>query len=129
MGWKLFAVFFALVTSLGILSPHSYSSPAEIVDTVINIPAAIGLAIMAFGISFLSHKLWRGFALAYMLYSLAYVGSLSCGLYRDYVVNGKALSVVVGAFLLFGALQVAVCVGLWLCARRRDYQQGELSGA
>jgi len=131
MGWKLFAVFFAVVTGLGTISPHSYSSPAEIVDTVMNVPATIGLAIMAFGISFLSHKVWRGFALAYITYSLVYVGTLSHGLYKQYVVDGKDLSVVVGAFLLFGALQLTVCIGLWLYAwrRTRGYQRSQLSGS
>ena len=116
MGWKLFAVFIAVVTGLGIISPHSYSSPAEIIDTVMNVPATIGLALMAFRISFLSQEVWRRFALAYTTYSLVYMGTLSQGLYKQYAVDGKALSVVVGAFLLFGTLQLAVCIGLWLYA-------------
>jgi hypothetical protein len=71
---------------------------------------------MAFGISFLSREVWRGFALAYTTYSLVHVGILSQGLYKHYTVDGKALSVVVGAFLIFGTLQLAVCSGLWLNA-------------
>lgn len=120
MGWKLFAVIFVLITVLGVVSPHSYSSPAEIIDTVMNVPASIGLVLMAFGISFLSRKVRRGFALAYTAYSVVYIEMLSRGLYKHYAVEGKAFSVVAGAFLLFGGLQFAVCVGLWLYALNRS---------
>ena len=127
MGWKIFAILFAVITAASIASPNSYNSVVGIVDVAMNAPAAIGLVLMAFGINFLRREFWRGFARVYSIYSIVYVGIFTQGLYKQYAVDGKSLSIVLGAFLIFGALQLSACIGLWLYgsrnSERRDIEQ------
>jgi len=52
------------------------------------------------------------------VYSAVYMMNFVPNLYRQYAVDGKSLSVVLGAFFLFGALQIAVSLGLWLYSLR-----------
>ena len=118
MGWKIFAVFFAFVTVLGMTNTHSYSGAMQLLDTAMSVPAALGLVFFAFKIELLPRKLWSAFALTYAVYSAVYMMNFVPNLYRQYAVDGISLSVVLGAFFLFGALQIAVSLGLWLYSLR-----------
>jgi hypothetical protein len=113
MGWKIFAVLFTVITILGTVNASGYDRPIDVLDTMMAIPAALGLLLFAFGIEFFARRLWRPFALAYVAYSLFYVAILARGLYTQYAIDGKDLSIVLGSFLFFGALQLAVSRGLW----------------
>jgi len=112
MGWKIFAILFAIITILGIVNARGDAGAMDVLDTMMTIPAAIGL-LFAFRIEIFSHRPWRPFALAYAAYSLFCIAIFSRSLYKQYAVDGKSLSIVLGAFLISGALQLAVSRGLW----------------
>jgi hypothetical protein len=57
---------------------------------------------------------WKAFARMYAVYSIVYMTNAVPNLYKQYTVDGKNLSTVLGAFLIFGALQFAVRLALWL---------------
>jgi hypothetical protein len=112
MGWKAFAAVFTVITILGVFKSHL--SAADIFDAMMEILAAIGLALFAFKVEFLSRRFWQVFALGYAAYSLVCVVILSHGLYKQYAVGQKSLLIILGAFLVVGGLQLAVSLGLWL---------------
>ena len=114
MGWKIFAVFFAFVTVLGMANAHSWNGGVQLPDMAMSIPAAIGLVLFAFKIELFPRGFWKTFARMYAVYSFVYMMIFVPGLYKQYTVDGKSLSIVLGAFLIFGALQVAISLGLWL---------------
>ena len=123
MGWKLFALFIVVVTGWSFADSDSYSSTG-LINLMMDALSAAGLVLMAFEIDFLPRKFWRVFAAAYAVYSLVLMGFSSQSLYKQYAIDGRSLSAIVGAFLIMATLQIAVSTGLWLNASSRLSAQG-----
>jgi len=123
VGWKLFALFIVVVTGWSFADSDSYSSTG-LINLMMDALSAAGLVLMAFEIDFLPRKFWRVFAAAYAVYSLVLMGFSSQSLYKQYAIDGRSLSAIVGAFLIMATLRIAVSTGLWLNASSRLSAQG-----
>jgi hypothetical protein len=123
LGWKLFALFIVVMTGWSFADADSYSS-IGLINLMMNALSAAGLALMAFEIEFLPRRFWRAFAPAYAVYSFVLVSFSGQSLYKQYAIDGRSLSAIVGAFLIMAALQIGISIGLWINASSRFSAQG-----
>jgi hypothetical protein len=123
VGWKLFTLFIVVLTGWSFADSDSYTSTG-LINLMMSALSAVGLVLMAFEIDFLPRKFWHAFAAVYAVYSLALVGFSSQSLYKQYAVDGRSLSAIVGAFLIMATLQIAISIGLWLNASSRFSARG-----
>lgn len=123
MGWKLFALLISVLTGWSFADSNSYTS-TELVHLTMSALSAVGFVLMAFQIDFLPRKFWRAFAAAYAVYSVGLMAFASQNLYKQYAVDGRSMSAVIGAFLVMATLQTAISIGLCVNASSRSSPRG-----
>jgi hypothetical protein len=117
-GWKIFAIFSAIVSIWAIFDGTSYNGPVQMLGLAISIPATIGLILFAFNMSFLSARFWRAFAAIYIAYSIAVLGMSVQNLNVQHTESGKGIWIYVGAFAVMFALQFFTSLALWRYSSR-----------
>jgi len=112
-GWKIFAIFSAIISIWAIFDAKSYDSSVQMLGLAISIPATIGLIFFAFNKSFLSARFWRTFAAIYIAYSVVILGISVQDLTAQHTESGKSIWIYVGAFAVIFALQFFTSLALW----------------
>lgn len=111
MGWKIFAVFFAILSLWGVFDARSYETTWEAIGLVLTLPAPIGLLLFAFNKSFLPRGFWKAFAVIYIAYSAVVLVIAIQRWVADHDQSGKSIWIYMIAFAVSFALQFLVSLG------------------
>lgn len=113
MGWKIFAVVFAgfAASAVAGLFSGKYVGVVAVLSLAMHIGAAAGLASYAFNLRFLTPTFWRGFSIAYAIFSLLSVGHLAIGV-ASKITSGSM------TFLVALGVPIAPQYFSWLPSRR-----------
>ena len=113
MWWKIFAVFYAILTLWAVFDARTYETAWEALGFVLTLPATIGLLLFAFNKSFLSRGFWKAFAVIYIAYSAVVLVIVIQRWVADHDQSGKSIWVYMIAFAVSFAIQFLVSLGLW----------------
>jgi len=113
MWWKIFAVFYAILSLWAVFDARSYEGTWEALGLVFTLPATIGLLLFAFNKNFLSRGFWKAFAVIYIAYSAVVLLIAVQRWIADHDQSGKSIWVYMIAFVISFALQFLVSLGLW----------------